>query len=161
MNLFGALRGRLRLGSVGIVVVALILGGALLQTVGRPVHARSVGRVGHIVERAQTHESQSWIMKLFWHHPAGCPFYPGATVALQLHASATLATGDAFGKVIRWYEAQHRMKEELEAASGPEPIPGEVASYSFMIRHPEANYLLTIYKLQGDPQTYVNVADAD
>lgn len=161
MNVFGLLRRRQRLSLLCIAVGALLLGAALVLTLSTSAHARSGGSVARIVEGAQAHDSQSWISKFLWHHPAGCPFYAGATVALQSDALATLATGDAFGKVLSWYEAQHRMKAELEAASGPEPIPGDIASYSVIIRQPEANYLVTVYKLRDDPQTYIDIADAE
>lgn len=81
----------------------------------------------------------------------GCPLYPGAALVNLSQSSATFVTADAFGNVLNWYEAQHRKKAELEVASDRGSVPGDVASYSLIMKHPDTSYLVTVYKLRGDP----------
>lgn len=158
MNRLGLLSRRL---SFMGIAAALLLGVVLMLAVGTSAHASSRGSVGQIVQSAQSHDSQSWISKLLWHHLTGCPLYPGAALVNLSQSSATFVTADVFGNVLNWYEAQHRKKAELEVASDRGSVPGDVASYSLIMKHPDTSYLVTVYKLRGEPRTFINASDID
>ncbi len=88
-----------------------------------------------------------------------CPLYPEAVVLSSSDGVTSYATKDAFGNVLRWYEGQHHEKGEIRTAPYLRQNREVEASYSLAITHADAAYLVTVYTLTGEAQTFIDVAD--
>lgn len=90
-----------------------------------------------------------------------CPLYPEAVVVSSSSGVTTYATNDTFGDVLKWYEGQHHQKGEIRPAPYRKPNQEVQASYSLTITHTDAVYLVDVYTLMGEPQTFIDVADSN
>lgn len=88
-----------------------------------------------------------------------CPLYPEAVVVRSSSGITTYATSDTFGDVLKWYEGQHHQKGEIRPAPYRTPDQEVEASYSLTITHADAVFLVDVYTLVGEPQTFIDVAN--
>lgn len=91
---------------------------------------------------------------------ASCPLYPNSKVVSSLREESTYESTDTFGKVLQWYENQHHRKAEVRAAPASIPVTGAVASYSLLVKDKYADYVVTVYKLDGKQPTFIRVVEA-